>query len=97
MTLRICVLLGVLLVAPCAASLAQTTGDILRVTELRCEYLADPLGIDVLQPRLGWQIQSADPTGEGIFCHRFNHAVSRWITIRGLSTAPRVEDVRDIL
>ena len=26
-------------------------------------------------------------SGEGVFCHRFNHAVSRWVTIRGLKTA----------
>jgi alpha-L-rhamnosidase len=31
------------------------------VTDLTCEYLADPLGIDVLQPRLSWKIaQSGD-------------------------------------
>ena len=27
------------------------------VTELRCEYLVDPLGIDVARPRLSWQIK----------------------------------------
>ena len=29
------------------------------VANLRCEYLADPLGIDVLKPRLSWVIESA--------------------------------------
>jgi hypothetical protein len=29
------------------------------VTGLRCEYRADPLGIDVTQPRLSWTIRSA--------------------------------------
>jgi alpha-L-rhamnosidase len=29
------------------------------VANLRCEYKIDPLGIDVAQPRLGWQLQSA--------------------------------------
>ena len=29
------------------------------VTNLRCEYLADPLGIDVKKPRLSWVIESA--------------------------------------
>lgn len=66
MILRICALLGILSVVPHAASLAKTAGDPLGVTELRCEYLADPLGIDVLQPRLGWQIQTADPTARGL-------------------------------
>lgn len=31
----------------------------LTVQGLRCEYLVDPLGIDVLQPRLSWVLQSA--------------------------------------
>jgi alpha-L-rhamnosidase len=29
------------------------------LTNLRCEYLADPLGIDVEKPRLSWVIESA--------------------------------------
>jgi alpha-L-rhamnosidase len=29
------------------------------LTNLRCEYLADPLGIDVAKPRLSWVIESA--------------------------------------
>jgi alpha-L-rhamnosidase len=29
-------------------------------TNLRCEYLANPLGIDVLEPRLSWILQSVD-------------------------------------
>ena len=27
---------------------------------LRCEYLTDPLGIDVAQPRLSWKLESGD-------------------------------------
>ena len=27
------------------------------VTHLRCEYLVNPLGIDVLKPRLSWKIE----------------------------------------
>jgi hypothetical protein len=34
----------------------------LRIEGLRCEHLRDPLGIDVLQPRLSWQLVS--PTFE---------------------------------
>ena len=30
----------------------------LKVTNLRCEYKSDPIGIDVLEPRLSWQIES---------------------------------------
>jgi hypothetical protein len=32
--------------------------DGVRVVDLRCEYLADPLGIDVPQPRLSWKLGS---------------------------------------
>ncbi len=31
----------------------------LRVVDLRCEHLVDPLGIDVAQPRLVWRVESA--------------------------------------
>jgi len=34
-----------------------------RLAELRCEYLAEPLGIDVPAPRFSWVIESA---GRGI-------------------------------
>ena len=30
----------------------------MRVTDLRCEYLCDPIGIDVERPRLSWKLQS---------------------------------------
>lgn len=36
------------------ASLAAATN----ITDLTCEYLENPLGIDVLQPRLSWKIES---------------------------------------
>jgi alpha-L-rhamnosidase len=32
--------------------------SLVQVTELRCEYLTDPLGIDVRYPRLSWILQS---------------------------------------
>jgi len=35
-----------------------TLGSDVRVTDLRCEYLCNPLGIDVTQPRLSWKLQS---------------------------------------
>lgn len=36
-------------------------------------------------------------TGEGVFCHRFNYAAGRWITIKGLEATPRSEDIRGYL
>jgi alpha-L-rhamnosidase len=33
--------------------------DAVQVSDLRCEYLADPLGIDVTKPRLSWVIESS--------------------------------------
>jgi alpha-L-rhamnosidase len=32
-----------------------------QVTDLRCEYLKDPLGIDVRRPRLSWKLVATDP------------------------------------
>lgn len=31
----------------------------MRVMDLRCEYLVDPVGIDVVRPRLSWKLQSS--------------------------------------
>jgi len=36
------------------------TGQGLTVTDLRCEYRNDPLGVDVAQPRLGWKIETGN-------------------------------------
>ncbi len=36
-----------------------TLSSDVRVIDPRCEYLCDPLGIDVVQPRLSWKLQSA--------------------------------------
>ena len=46
------VVLTALLLAPLAALYAAD------VTNLRCEYLNNPLGIDVARPRLSWVIES---------------------------------------
>jgi alpha-L-rhamnosidase len=35
------------------------------VTDLRCEYLKDPLGIDVPQPRLSWKLTAVNPQTRG--------------------------------
>ena len=52
------VLLAQMMVVPAlAAGLPQLLSDV-QVTDLRCEYLADPLGIDAAQPRLSWKLES---------------------------------------
>ncbi|HEV2399480.1 MAG TPA: glycoside hydrolase family 78 protein [Candidatus Sulfotelmatobacter sp.] len=40
-----------------AAAIASTP---LSVTNLRCEYNTNPLGIDVMQPRMSWELVSSD-------------------------------------
>jgi len=49
---------GTCAAGPLGAGFESVDGDGMRVTDLRCEYLSDPLGIDVVQPRLSWQLQS---------------------------------------
>ncbi len=50
-----------------AGGLALAGGQACSVTvaDLRCEYLKDPLGIDVSQPRLSWKLAAADPQARG--------------------------------
>ncbi|HVM60283.1 MAG TPA: family 78 glycoside hydrolase catalytic domain [Verrucomicrobiae bacterium] len=49
--MRRVILIAVLLGAPvCRANM--------NATQLRCEYLSDPLGIDIAQPRLSWVLES---------------------------------------
>ena len=38
----------------------QTASAALRIEQLRCEYLDNPLGIDTPQPRLSWIITSTE-------------------------------------
>ena len=33
----------------------------MKVQKLRCEYQTDPVGIDVLRPRLSWQLRADSP------------------------------------
>ncbi len=37
-------------------------GTTLRIEDLRCEYLVDPLGIDTAQPRFSWKLVDAEKT-----------------------------------
>lgn len=47
-----------LTLATCGISRAQSSASTLRPTELRCEYLVNPLGIDTPRPRLTWVLES---------------------------------------
>jgi len=40
--------------------LTVTVQAAVSIANLRCEYLTDPLGIDVTQPRLSWVLESAE-------------------------------------
>ena len=40
------------------ANVMVSASDSITVSRLRCEYLVNPLGIDVAEPRLGWVIES---------------------------------------
>ncbi|MEY4242480.1 MAG: hypothetical protein RLZZ245_65, partial [Verrucomicrobiota bacterium] len=55
-TLKIALLLLALANAFCALNVRAA--DEVRAGELRCEQLVDPVGIDVTQPRLSWQLAS---------------------------------------
>jgi alpha-L-rhamnosidase len=44
----------------------QASASIAAPVGLRCEYLVNPLGIDVAQPRLSWRMQSIDPAARGL-------------------------------
>jgi len=35
-------------------------------TRLRCEYQTNPLGVDVVEPRLSWVLESADTSARGV-------------------------------
>lgn len=50
---------AILLVLVFASACSQEEGTELKVIQLRCEYLKNPLGIDVLKPRLSWVLESS--------------------------------------
>ncbi|MGD8535785.1 MAG: glycoside hydrolase family 78 protein [Candidatus Aminicenantes bacterium] len=54
------VLLAVfVLISACSLANQEKISD-LKVTHLRCEYLKDPIGIDVVKPRLSWILESSE-------------------------------------
>jgi alpha-L-rhamnosidase len=55
--------LFVTLIALCAGAARGQSS--VTVTDLRCEYLPEPLGIDVRQPRLSWELAAVDPQARG--------------------------------
>jgi alpha-L-rhamnosidase len=63
--LRECLILPLALIAvvPLLEARPQAT---IRAADLRCEYLVNPLGIDVARPRLSWVIEAVDPAVRGL-------------------------------
>lgn len=57
-------LLAILLALGGAAYAASESGSV-RVVDPRCEYLKDPLGVDVRQPRLSWRLEALDSAARG--------------------------------
>jgi len=49
----------------------------MNINHLRCEYKNNPLGIDVVQPRLSWQL---DTTGRG--ARQTAYQIASWSTLR---------------
>ena len=50
-----------LLFIPCQILQADKSSTDARVIRLRCEYLENPLGIDIQKPRFSWIIESDQP------------------------------------
>ena len=50
---------------PSRPVLKAATPASVALTDLRCEYLKDPLGLDVRQPRLSWKLTATDPKARG--------------------------------
>lgn len=51
------VLAQVIAISCVGVGLPQLGSDV-RVVDLRCEYMTNPLGVDVAQPRLSWKLES---------------------------------------
>ncbi|TAH36917.1 MAG: rhamnosidase [Planctomycetota bacterium] len=54
-----------LLLGACQALPPAQDGS-LRATQLRCEHLVEPLGIETRTPRLDWRLEAADPAARGL-------------------------------
>lgn len=49
-----------------APLLFRPSSRVASVTDLRCEYLRDPLGLDVERPRLSWRMEAGSPDSHGL-------------------------------
>jgi alpha-L-rhamnosidase len=45
-------------------------------THLRCEYLVDPLAVDVARPRLSWELEASTPNARGLIQTAYQIVVS---------------------
>ena len=52
--------------APLIVANAAQAAPSFQPTDLRCEYLRDPVGIDVVKPRLSWKLQAVDANARGL-------------------------------
>ncbi|MCC6488540.1 MAG: alpha-rhamnosidase, partial [Candidatus Hydrogenedentes bacterium] len=48
----------IMALAPALHSVLEASAVDVSIHDLTCEYRVDPLGIDCVQPRLGWKLQS---------------------------------------
>ena len=53
-----CLLLTIVIAAGLFPSRGEAASTVVQVTQLRCEYMTNPLGIDAARPRLSWVIES---------------------------------------
>jgi alpha-L-rhamnosidase len=59
------VVISLLLFLGCATVQSQQSSSSITPVELRCEYLPEPLGIDVTKPRLSWELTATNPDQRG--------------------------------
>ena len=57
--------IALLLVLGCATIQSQHNAASITPAELRCEYLAEPLGIDAERPRMSWKLKATDADEHG--------------------------------
>ena len=53
-----CVLMAIISCTGSNAGMQSAGSEQLKPIDLRCEYLVNPLGIDVMKPRLSWVLES---------------------------------------
>jgi hypothetical protein len=62
-----------LLLSACAFGMGVLSVETVEVENLRCEYLENPLGIDVVQPRLSWRLNKPASASSIIFNDAKHH------------------------